>query len=43
MRSLKEIVRELGEKKARLLIGEDVDEDVQFRCDRAEIWMADSV
>jgi len=30
VRSLGKIVRELGEKKARLLIGEDVDEDVQF-------------
>jgi len=27
---LKQIVRESGEKKARLLMGEDVDEDVQF-------------
>ena len=47
VRSLKQIVRESGEKKARLLMGEDVDEDVQllgqFWCDRAEIWMADSV
>ena len=30
MRSLIQIVRELGEKKARLLMREDVDEDVQF-------------
>jgi len=30
VRSLKQIVRESGEKKARLLMGEDVDEDVQL-------------
>jgi len=30
MQSLKQIMRESGEKKARLLMGEDVDEDVQF-------------
>jgi len=40
-------VQELREKKARLLIGEDIDEDVQylsqFRCDWAKIWMVDSV
>jgi len=40
-------VQESGEKTARLLIGEDIDEDVQFlgqfQCDRAKIWMADSV
>jgi len=30
VRSLKQIVRESGEKKARLLMEEDVDEDVQF-------------
>ena len=45
--SLIQIVQESGEKMARLLMGEDADEDVQFLgqfwCDRAEIWMADSV
>ena len=40
-------MQELGEKMARLLMGEDVDEDVQFLgqfwCDRAEIWMVEDV
>ena len=47
VRSLKQIVRKSEEKKAGLLMEEDVDEDErylsQFWCDRAEIWMADSV
>ena len=47
VRSLKQIVWESEEKKARLLIGEDINENVQFFgqfwCDRAEIWMVDSI
>ena len=47
LRSLKQIMQESEEEKARLLMGEDVDEDEQylgqFWSDRAEIWMVDSV
>jgi len=30
VRSLKQIMRESGEKKARLLMGEDIDEDERY-------------
>jgi len=40
-------MQELGEKIARLLIKEDINENVQFLsqfwCDRAEMWMENSV